>query len=71
MNSVNRSINKLGDSEDDIMTVNHTFYFSVRGDNMNNINYGLKLMLKFNEHNIGKQIYIHPLKTWMCIELVG
>ena len=56
------SVKKCFNSDDKEHHINHTFFCRLR-----NI-CSLRLLVKFKENDNGKHVYVHPIKTWLCIE---
>lgn len=55
------------DSIDDVFRcINHTFPFSVKNGQKE-----IKFLIKINDYNTNKKMFIHPLKTWINIEYVN
>lgn len=78
--SINRYINDeknenyydYNDNNPDILmelakNINHSFYLPVKHKKP----YIISLAIKINKNNVNKTLYIHPVKTWLCIDRIG
>jgi len=84
--SINKSINRLDNTikdkyydtiknddhlEEITQYVNHSFVYQVKSNRRNNTRYQLSLKLRFLNKNKHKNIYIHPINTWLNIEQIN